>query len=293
MGRLFFTLKIIILSPIVIVFTGILLTVICCRTPKTVSVITEYSPEQKALWQKQKGSINEINRLFAENNQYYFTDIQRDTIKPDNIFRIAVIGDSWIWGDGIYYKYTWSHLLEDKILEKYKNTELISWGLCGWSTLHEYRYFINNGFRYHSDLLIVGVVENDPSLSYDDQPAEFKKWQEGLYSDFNLKGYENLILDFVDSVNSNGTEILFVLTPLSADSTRMRWNNKIVDIMTRNNLNYLNLYPAFANKFKGLPPEVLFASPVNGHPGLRLNKFFANEVFNYLKRNNYLIKKVS
>ena len=45
--------------------------------------------------------IDERNLRFAEKNIYEFTDTHRAFKKKAGVTRIAVIGDSFIWGDGI------------------------------------------------------------------------------------------------------------------------------------------------------------------------------------------------
>jgi len=82
-------------------------------------------------WKFERDSINKINKAISDVNPYKFTDKIRFETKPENVLRIAVLGDSWIYGDGIYYDKTWSHLLENKINEHYSSIEVLSWGLCG------------------------------------------------------------------------------------------------------------------------------------------------------------------
>ena len=67
-------------------------------------------------WQKFNDSLNLANKNFAEKHPYKFTDRPRNVEKDSGIFRIAVLGDSFIWGDGLPYDSAWSHKLEQRIL---------------------------------------------------------------------------------------------------------------------------------------------------------------------------------
>lgn len=78
----------------------------------------------------------------------------------DKIFTIAVIGDSYVWGQGIEEKYRFVNILEKK-LNNIRPTRVLSFGMSGDSLLDnyiKYYYAINAN---HIDLTIFGVVDND------------------------------------------------------------------------------------------------------------------------------------
>lgn len=109
-------------------------------------------------------NINAENQHFAEQHVYQFTDKARSVQKPEGMFRIAVLGDSFIWGDGLPYEQVWSHKLERKIAQISPQIEVMSWGWRGWSTLDEFRFLQKYGVTYDLDLLIIGFVLNDPDM---------------------------------------------------------------------------------------------------------------------------------
>ncbi len=111
-------------------------------------------------------NINQENQHFAEKNPYHFTDKVRDKRKPDGYYRIAVLGDSFVWSDGLPYEQAWNHKLEQKITQHYDHVEVMSWGLPGWSTLDEFRFLKKHGVQYHIDLLIIEFVINDPDMGH-------------------------------------------------------------------------------------------------------------------------------
>lgn len=259
-----------------------------CIQSKLIYSDNTYSDEMIEKWQKERDSINALNKAVSDINPYNFTDRIRLENKPENVYRIAVLGDSWIYGDGIYYKKTWSHLLEDKIMERYPHVEVLSWGLCGWSTKQQYNFYEKYGYKYQIDLIIVGFVENDPYLGNRCQPADSWQWQKDLYAEENLEKYSELIKDFDLFVKQQNADLIFVLTPLAADSIRIAWNNAIKSILDHAGIDYLDLYPAFISEFKNFEHERLMISPINSHPGELLNLFFMNKTFVYLKSKKYL-----
>lgn len=246
-----------------------------------------FLPDSIKKWKSFRDSLFRANTLIADKNPFWFTDKVRREEKPKNTYRIAVLGDSWIWGDGIDYKKVWSHKLEDKLCSKYKNIEVLSWGLCGWTTQDEYDFFVQSGYKYNVDLLIIGFVENDPYMGKEPQTDQ-ADWLSNLYTETNLREYLELLRNVASLKQKYGIKLFFVMTPLSADEVRVNWNNKITSLMNDAGITYLDLYSAYKEKFKDIPCGELFINPINGHPGEKLNEFFADEVLKYLKKNKYL-----
>ena len=104
------------------------------------------------------------NHKIAGKNKYYFNDIPRLYAKKEGVIRLAVLGDSFIWGDGVPYDTVWSHKLEKKLIERYENIEVLSWGQMGWSTKRQLTFLKEEGIKYNIDFLMVGFVTNDPDL---------------------------------------------------------------------------------------------------------------------------------
>ena len=92
-------------------------------------------------FQKIDKEINRENWQFAKLNPFRFTDKIRKEKKEDGITRIAVLGDSFIWGYGLPQKQAGSHKLENMITGKYENFEVTSWGQGAWPTMDD-RSFI-------------------------------------------------------------------------------------------------------------------------------------------------------
>lgn len=262
-----------------------------CKTDYSTIITDQYSANSLARWESERDSIYKINAKFAEQNPHGFTDIPRTIEKPEGVYRIAVLGDSWVWGDGISYKKVWSHLLEDKICSKYDHIEVMSWGKCGWTTHDEYDFYRQEGYAYDIDLLIIGFVENDPHMGADAQPSQSQDWLDNLYTSKNLMAYKELLKKLSACKSQHQTEIIFVISPLCINKKTTSWKEKILYLLQETGLKYVDLYNDYQKQYIDIPCETLFINPFNGHPGEELNRFIANHVFKYLKRNKHLKQK--
>lgn len=115
-------------------------------------------------YRKINDDINNKNWATANKNPYGFTDIPRGKKKADGVYRIAVLGDSFVWGGSLPYEQAWGHKLARKITERYPQIEVINWGKNGWSTLDELAFLETEGIKFNVDLLLVGFVRNDPDM---------------------------------------------------------------------------------------------------------------------------------
>ena len=284
-------------------------------------------------FQKIDDEINKKNWELAKHNPYRFTDKVRDVKKKTGVLRIAVIGDSFIWGYGLPYEQVWSHKLEKKITQKYKNIEVMSWGQSAWATMDELSFLEKYGIQYDINMLIVGFVDNDPFMgdielkhynwqknilikvlkiifpdsvsfiiSYTNnlltkffyEDYQYQNWLKALYSDDNLQKYQELLQDFSRFCNSKNIKLLFVLAPQSHNNIIGEEFNKIIPLLEQADIKYLNLFPVVKKDLGHINVRKLWANPANGHPGPLLTELFADEVLNYLERQGILLNdKVS
>lgn len=120
----------------------------------------------------------EINqRASTELNSLGFRDTERSREDNDR-FRIAVLGDSYIWGDGVEDPaLIWSHILEQRIQEVQDDSvEVLSWGRNGWSTQRQLRFLENEAQEFEIDYLILGYVANDPWITNVSMPRRLFVW---------------------------------------------------------------------------------------------------------------------
>jgi len=93
------------------------------------------------------------------NNLRYFPDSQK--------YKITVIGDSYVWGNGLKNKDRFVNLLETK-LNKIRPTKIISMGFPGWNNLDYYRVYQDIIKVISPDLTIVAIYKNDIFVSEKD-----------------------------------------------------------------------------------------------------------------------------
>lgn len=82
------------------------------------------------------------------------------TMDDQSFYTIAVIGDSYVWGQGVKFKETVSQLLE-KQLSKYRKTKVLSLANAGDSILDYLLTFQMAKKIYMVDLYIFVLVDND------------------------------------------------------------------------------------------------------------------------------------
>ena len=83
--------------------------------------------------------------------------------KPDDVFRIVVLGDSVTFGHGAIYESTYPYLLEQRLRTWRHDVAWQVWnlGVPGYNTSQELAYLQRVGPSYQPDLVVIGFFEND------------------------------------------------------------------------------------------------------------------------------------
>ena len=97
-----------------------------------------------------------------------------DYEKPDDVYRILIIGDLFVEALQVDYEQTFYGLLQDELAQHNtpdRKYEVVALGRTGWGTLQEYLYYHVEGYKYRPDLVIVlfyinDVADNYPSFFY-------------------------------------------------------------------------------------------------------------------------------
>lgn len=110
-------------------------------------------------------SLKQQHALSAARNEFGFNDVNHPREYPDTIdLRIAVLGDSFLWGVGVPDSVIWTRKLEKLFREDGIRCEVFNWGKSGWSTADEFHFLREHGAQFQFDLLVFAYVVNDPVL---------------------------------------------------------------------------------------------------------------------------------
>lgn len=111
-------------------------------------------------------NFNKLHQKASLNNKYGFNDTNHSYDGTNSLkqIRIAVLGDSFIWGYGAPDSVIWTRKLGKIFKSKGFDCEILNWGKSGWSTLDQYNFLKKEGYKYHIDYLIFAFTINDPVL---------------------------------------------------------------------------------------------------------------------------------
>jgi hypothetical protein len=151
-------------------------------------------------WAGHPHQIRRPNSKYVETralvyNQHGLRDKDYTYEKPDNVFRILILGDSFVEGEQTSLSNTFHKrletLLNSDLNESSYEFEVLASGAWAWGTDQETLYFEHEGYRYQPDLTLLLFVFNDVCNNY--APCEARV--QGQRSGEVLKPYFELIDD--------------------------------------------------------------------------------------------------
>ncbi len=258
--------------------------------------------------------IDMAHRRRAEHHRYGFNDVDRSLSKTPGTFRVVVLGDSFVFGDGVPEDVRWSRKLEARLGAQYENVEVLHWGQNGWATLDQFRFLEAHASEWSIDALLIGYVENDPDmedslrwslptmtilkgLGYRRLFPEaciwleahvasvldpllgsgYHAWRERLYERENLEKWTELLGRLDTLLEREGIPYVFVTTPRDGhpDQTHM-FEAAVRSFEVAGNPN-VDLLPVVRAEFGEERDRRLWANPADGHPGALLTALYARE----------------
>jgi lysophospholipase L1-like esterase len=97
-------------------------------------------------------------------NQYGHRDQAVKIPKPDNVFRILLLGDSFTIGAKMREQQAYGHLLENLLDQQIedKKIEIVNAGVGGWQPFQYAQYYLHYGEQFQVDMILIGLfVGND------------------------------------------------------------------------------------------------------------------------------------
>ena len=111
--------------------------------------------------------INEIpeGKVPVIYNSQGWRDREHAVEKPEGVFRILVLGDSFMEASSVKLDDTFHRRLEGYARAAGKNVEVINMGVAGYGTLQEYLVFQHIGRFYNPDLVLVGFYDGNDLIN--------------------------------------------------------------------------------------------------------------------------------
>ncbi len=108
-------------------------------------------------------------------NSQGFHETEFDLAKPDNVFRVVILGDSFVEARQVETQKIWHNILEQKLNELpdlNKKIEIYAFGLGGNGTYLNYLYLYNYALKYQPDLIVLAFL---PANDFRDDSGYFNK----------------------------------------------------------------------------------------------------------------------
>lgn len=234
--------------------------------------------------------------------------------KPNNVYRVLMLGDSYTLGVGVHEPDTFTNKMQQFLNKQNTNTryEFINCGVSGYGTREERMFYKLFGQRYQPDVVVVVMVWND-DLSFADelrsgyvarQPSalehlfyDWGKVQQYRYQrpspNFNQAADELLILN--DEVQQHGARLAAVIFRNDADFSGSTENGKLWNLLTETvmaklrgtNIPLLDLgRKLYANHDEA---QLLVHPTIDGHPNNVAQAIAAEEILTFLKQERLIV----
>ncbi|MFA6318010.1 MAG: SGNH/GDSL hydrolase family protein [Elusimicrobiota bacterium] len=264
--------------------------------------------------------VTDENRILAAQNPFGFTDPAAKPGSHPGRTRVVVLGDSYVWGDGLAAATTWPHLLRERLeAARPGRFEVLSWGLCGWATVHQLVFLEKHGDDFKPDAVLVGFVSNDPDMldrrqrridpngppwSWLAKPFPrgaaflsghveallsrflpgwgYERWEDGLYTAENLERYDETLAALQAWCSARRTRLVFLLTPNADYGRNRRRFDALLPLLRERGIEHRDLLPPVSERFAGRSERSLWANPANPHPCPAMHALFAEQAADLL-----------
>lgn len=109
-------------------------------------------------WRFVPNSVVQDGRITYRYNDAGFRDVNHPVVRPADITRVVVIGDSVTEGSGVGQDQIFTHYVQDFFGSRY---EVINLGMSGLNTPQEVHLLEMEGLKYEPDVVVLNFVLND------------------------------------------------------------------------------------------------------------------------------------
>lgn len=100
-------------------------------------------------------------------NSQGLRDVEHDYTKPPDVFRILILGDSYVEGMRVPLEQTFGKRLEDRLNQAGLpiRFEVVLAGVSAWGTDQQLLWYRNEGIRYEPDLVLLGFFPGNDFMN--------------------------------------------------------------------------------------------------------------------------------
>lgn len=126
-----------------------------------------HTPGREGYWWNDQREFYTAVRI----NSKGLRDVEHEHAKPAGVFRILILGDSYIEAVQVELEHTFPRRLEAALAQEGRTVEVINAGVSDWGTDNALLYYLHEGARYSADLVILAfttandVRNNSPTLN--------------------------------------------------------------------------------------------------------------------------------
>jgi lysophospholipase L1-like esterase len=260
-----------------------------------------------------KPNMNTYHKLVEfKTNSAGLRDKEYSVTKTEDVFRIAVIGDSFVMADGIAIEENFHSLLEERLNKEQGDVtyQFINFGVSGYYLTQYLEVMKHKAIDYDPDLILVGFCpRNDQYIpeeqKYRDVPKTYSffhfysiqafidVYERGTYYDDDIyymekeltrnepfsgkqKIYMTEIFSEMDDFSKqNNVPIIIMYLDIFYNE---KFANELEKIVLKNNLYFVNL----SLPFKGQGYEEFIIYPIDSHPNGKAHRLFADVLYDYL-----------
>lgn len=181
-------------------------------------------------------------------NSQGWRDLEHKVEKPEGVFRILVLGDSFMEANSVKLDDTFHRRVEEFARATGNNVEVINMAVAGYGTLQEYLVFEKFGRLYHPDLVIVGFFDGNDLANNSLELASIlidpgQITNSRPFLDTTVSNWTITPVDFESS------QIIFTRSRDAIEAERSKLTEKIVLLRLLNNgLKRLNLPERLQNQ---------------------------------------------